>query len=78
MDKPKNKTKKKLRIIESSLSSQERKEVNNKTKTVKTPKKRKLIIIESDKQDEIANKTDIKIIEEKSQMSVRLNESYIG
>ena len=73
----KTKTKKRL-IIESSLSSEERKKVNNKTKTVKKPKKRKLIIIESDKQDEIANKTDIKIIEEKSHMSIRLNETYIG
>jgi NAD-dependent DNA ligase len=76
MDKPKNKTKKKLRIIESSLSSQERKEVNNNNKTAKIPKKRKLNIIESvpPNQDEI----DIKITEEKPHMSVRLNETYIG
>ena len=76
MDKPKNKTKKKLRIIESSLSSQERKEVNNNNKTAKIPKKRKLNIIESvpPNQDEI----DIKITEENPHMSVRLNETYIG
>ncbi len=76
----KTKTKKRL-IIESSLSSQERKtkkEVNNKPKTVK---KRKLIIIESNSpnnKDDMANKTDLKIIEEKKHMSIRLNETYIG
>jgi len=79
----KNKTKKKLIIIESPLSSQERKtsqKIDNKSKTntMKKPKKRKLIIIESIKPDEMVNKTDLKIIEEKSNMSIRLNETYIG
>ena len=63
------KTKKKLRIIESS-------ERNNHTKTVKKLKKRRLNIIESPfpKSDEI----DIKITEEKTHMPTRLNETYIG
>jgi NAD-dependent DNA ligase/DNA polymerase/3'-5' exonuclease PolX len=59
--------KKKLRIIESP-------KLNTNNKTVKIPKKRKLNIIESNKPDEI----DIKIMAEKKQMSVRLNETYIG
>ena len=44
------KTKKKLRIIESQISLQERNtppKLNTNNKTVKTPKKRKLNIIES-------------------------------
>lgn len=73
------KNKKKLRIIESPLSLQERNtptKLDNKpkTKTAKIPKKRKLNIIESNKPAEI----DIKISEEKKHMSSRLNETYIG
>ena len=64
------KTKKKLRIIESPTK------LNTNNKTAKIPKKRKLNIIETPlpKSDEI----DIKITEEKKHMSVRLNETYIG